>query len=152
MLIVEQANPHDPGPRALIDAHHLLMQSYFPPEENYYLEIEALCADHIRFYAVREGEACLGMGALAVQDGYGEVKSMFTSPEARGKGVGKALLRQIEDQARTEGLTLLKLETGDPLKAAVGLYERAGFQRCKIFGEYQPNSSSVYMEKHLDTA
>lgn len=149
MLIVEKADPRTPGPRALLEASHALMQASFPPEENYFLDIDELCAPDVIFFAAREGEETLGTGALALKDGYAEVKSMFTDPAARGKGVAASILRALEYTARERQLSMLKLETGDPLKAAVRLYERAGFVRCGIFGDYEPNSSSVYMEKSL---
>ena len=143
MLIVEEADPRAPGPRALLEASHALMQATFPPEENYFLDIDALCAPDVVFFAARDGDTTLGTGALALKDSYAEVKSMFTAPEARGKGVA------LEDTARARNIAMLRLETGDPLKSAVRLYERAGFTRCAIFGDYAPNSSSVYMEKPL---
>ena len=149
MLIVEQADPRAAGPRALLEASHALMQAMFPPEENYFLNIDELCASNITFFAAREGDVILGTGALASQGSYGEVKSMFTSPDARGRGVAAAILRAIEDAARKQEIQILKLETGDPLKSAVRLYERAGFSRCDIFGDYAPNGSSVYMQKSL---
>ena len=150
MLIVEPSDPRAPGPRALLEASHALMREMFPPEENYFLDIEELCAPGVHFFVARDEGAVLGTGALAARNVYGEVKSMFTAPEARGKGVAAALLRQIEDHARALGLAALKLETGDPLADAVRLYERHGFTRCGIFGDYLPNTSSVYMEKLLN--
>jgi len=150
MIIVEPADPLASGPTALLRSSHALMQELYQPEDNYFLDLEALRAPDIRFFAAREGDVILGTGALAVKNGYGEVKSMFTAPEARGKGVAAALLRAIEDEARSLDLPLLRLETGDELAAAVRLYERAGFTRCAIFGDYRPNKTSVYMEKPLD--
>ncbi len=149
MLLVEPADPRTPGPKALLEASHALMQDLFPPEDNYALDIDALCAPDIHFFNAREGDVILGAGALAVREGYGEVKSMFTAPEGRGRGVAAALLRQIEDQARALDLPVLRLETGEALDAAIRLYERHGFRRCGIFGAYQPNETSVFMEKRL---
>lgn len=149
MLIIEKADPRSEGPRTLLEASHALMQAMFPPEENYFLDIDELCAPNITFFAARDGNVTLGTGALEAKEAYGEVKSMFTAPDARGRGVAAAILRAIEDAAREQDIPMLKLETGDPLKSAVRLYERAGFSRCDIFGEYEPNSSSVYMEKPL---
>jgi len=151
MLIVEPGDPHASDATALLTASHALMMALFPPEDNYALEIDALTAPDIHFYVAREGALLLGTGALAVRDGYGEVKSMYTSPEARGKGVAAALLRQLEDQARDLGLCALKLETGEALDAAVRLYERHGFRRCARFGDYAPNETSVFMEKLLES-
>lgn len=149
MLTIETADPHAAGPRALLEASHALMRASFPPEDNYFLDIDALCAPDIRFFAARDGIQTLGTAALAIKGSYGEVKSMFTARRARGKGVASALLRQLEDQARHENLTSLKLETAEALAAAIRLYERLGFTRCGIFGDYRPNSTSVFMQKIL---
>lgn len=149
MIIVEETDPHHPQATALLHQSHALMQSLFPPEDNFYLEIDDLCADNIRFFTAREGERILGTGALAIKDGYGEVKSMFVDEEARGKGAADALLRQIEDTARDEGLPVLRLETGNVLHAAHRLYQRHGFAPCGVFGDYVEAKSSVFMEKKL---
>ncbi len=58
-------------------------------------------------------------------------------------------MRAVEDMARDEGLTALKLETGDELDAACRLYERHGFTRCRAFGDYENNGVSVFYEKAL---
>ena len=150
MLIIEETDPLGAGPRALLEESHALMRALFPPEENYFLDFEALRGEDIRFFAAREAREVLGTGALALREGYGEVKSMFTSQAARGRGVAAAILRAIEDKARDEGVTLLRLETAAPLEDAVRLYTRAGFARCGIFGEYRPNATSLYMEKRLE--
>lgn len=149
MLIVEPADPRAAGPRALIEASHAMMRAMFAPEENHFLDLDALAAPDIRFFAAREGAQVLGTGALLLRDGYGEVKAMFTAPSARGRGVGAALLRAIEDEAHNHGLSLLRLETGRGLDAALGLYRRAGFAPCGAFGDYRPNATSIFMEKRL---
>lgn len=149
MIIVEPNSPTHPDAVRLLDASQALMQETFSDEENFALDHAALAAPDIRFFTAREGETLLGCGAMQIKDGYGEVKSFYVSPEARGKGVGSALIRQIEDQARDEGLSVLNLETGDELTAACRLYERHGFTRCGPFGAYEDNGSSVFMTKTL---
>lgn len=149
MLIVERTDPHAPRATALLQQSHALMQDLFDPEENHYLEIDALCADHIRFFTARAGGDMLGTGALAIKDGYGELKSMFVAPAARGQGVAAAIMRQIEDTAIEEGLPMLRLETGDKLEAAIRLYTRFGFEPCGPFGDYTANKTSVFMEKRI---
>ncbi len=149
MLIVETADPRSPGPRALLESSHALMQALYPPEDNFALDVDDLCAPDIHFFVARDGETTLGTAALVAKDGYGELKSMFTAPEARGKGVAAALLRQIEDQACSLGLTSVKLETGNELASAIRLYERHGYVRCGPFGTYQPAPLSVFMEKPI---
>ena len=149
MLIVEQGDPRAPQATALLQASHALMERLFPPEDNHYLSIDALCTPDIRFFIAREGETVLGCAALANKGDYGEVKSMFVSEDARGKGVADALMRQLEDCARELDLSVMRLETGDLLHAAHRLYERHGFVKCGPFGNYQANKTSVFMEKRL---
>ena len=149
MIIVERNNPKDPQASALLKQSHALMEELVPPEDTFFLDIDELCVSSIRFFTARIGDTIVGTGALSIKEGYGEVKSMFTSSDARGKGVASALLRQIEDEARDEKLEWLRLETGNLLHAAHRVYERHGFTRCGPFGDYPDAASSIFMEKPL---
>ena len=53
---------------------------------------------------------------------------MFVLPEARGRGIGRALLAAIE-QALAGRVATLRLETGIKQLEAIRLYEAAGFRR-----------------------
>ncbi|MCF6444903.1 GNAT family N-acetyltransferase [Nereida sp. MMG025] len=149
MIIIERGDPRHPAATALLKQSHALMESLFPPEDNAYLDIEELCAPHIHFFIARRGEVIRGTGALADKGSYGEVKSMFVDPEARGQGIADAILRALEDEARGMGKAKLMLETGNTLHAAHKLYERHGFEYRAPFGDYVANSSSWFMEKVL---
>jgi len=149
MITVERTDPHHPQATALLKQSHALMTSLFPPEDNYYLDVADLVADNIWFFTARIGDTIHGTGALKAYDGYGEIKSMFVSEDARGKGIADALMRQIEDQARELKLPALKLETGNVLYAAHKLYRRHGFTDCGVFGDYVTANSSIFMEKQL---
>ena len=146
---VKQADPSEPDAAALLRQSHALMESLFPPEDNFYLDIDALKAPHISFFIAEQNDQTLGTAALANKGDYGEIKSMFVSPKARGLGVGAQLLATLEETARALGLPVLKLETGDKLEAAHRLYARAGFTRCDPFGDYAKAGSSLFMEKPL---
>ncbi len=148
-LIVEQGDPRNPQATALLQASHSLMASLFPAEDNHYLSINALCEPNIHFYIVRDGRDMIGCAALADKNAYGELKSMFITESARGKGAADALMRQLEDQARILQLALMKLETGNLLHAAHKLYERHGFRLCGAFGDHSENNTSIFMEKRL---
>ena len=149
MIIVEPTDPHHPQATALLKQSHALMESLFPPEDNFYLDIDQLCAEDIRFFGARIKDEIVGTGALALKGTYGEVKSMFVGEAARGKGIADAMLRQIEDTARAEGLDTLKLETGNVLHAAHKLYRRHGFTDCGPFGDYEQANSSIFMKKSI---
>ena len=127
----------------------LLMESLFPPEDNHYLSIDALCTPDIHFFIAREGDIPLGCAALADKSEYGELKAMVVAEAARGKGAADALMRQPEDHDRTLKLSALKLETGSLLHAAHKLYGRHGFSLCQPFGNYSANDTSIFMEKRL---
>ena len=106
----------------------------------------------VRFWVARREGVALGCGALRIDAaGYGEVKRMYVTPEARGQNVGRAILACIEDQAAREGLALLRLETGIHQAAARALYRSGGYAECAPFGEYRPDPLSVFMEKRLVT-
>ena len=148
-IVISQDDPHAPDATALLQASHALMQSLFPAESNHYLSVDALTAPGVRFFTARRDGVALGCAALAVMEGYGEVKSMFVAPEARGAGVGEALLARIDAQAREESLPVLRLETGSKLEVAHRLYRRAGFTERGPFGDYPDDPNSLFMEKPL---
>jgi GNAT superfamily N-acetyltransferase len=96
----------------------------------------------------------LGCGALrALDDGVAEVKRMYVVPEARGSGVSKVVLRGLEDAARAQGWTTLRLETGPRQPEAVGLYTGAGYRPIGPFGGYADDPAahdSLFFERALD--
>jgi putative acetyltransferase len=60
------------------------------------------------------------------------------------------MLAEVETLARASRLPLLRLETGIHNTEALALYRRAGFAECVAFGDYAPDSLSVFMEKRLE--
>ena len=149
-VTIRKGSPREPGAEALLRASHALMAALFPPDENFALDIGELDRPGIVFLVAEgAGGAILGTGALALRDGYGEVKSMFTAPQARGQGVAARILEALEAEARAAGLTALKLETGEALEAAVRLYTRVGFRPSGPFGDYTENRTSRFYEKAI---
>lgn len=149
-VTVERGDPRHPEATALLKQSHALMQSLFPPEDNFFLDIDELCVPSIAFFVAVQTGTILGTAALAAKKSYGEVKSMFVSPAARGLGIGARLLDRVETEARSLGLPALMLETGNVLHEAHRLYARAGFTRRGPFGDYPDAGSSLFMEKLLN--
>lgn len=56
------------------------------------------------------------------------VYQMWVAPEARGQGVGKALIDGVVDWARSNGARVLRLAVTSGNASAAALYLRAGFQ------------------------
>jgi putative acetyltransferase len=146
-LVIERGDPREA--RALLEASHAMMLELFTPEANHFLSLDALAAPDIKFFVARLDGRVVGCGALAIRDGYGEIKSMFVDPDARGTGVAAGLMGQLEAETMAHGLEMLRLETGTLLHAAQALYRRHGFTTRGPFGSYSEHPHSVFMEKRL---
>jgi RimJ/RimL family protein N-acetyltransferase len=59
----------------------------------------------------------------------GTLTSAFVAPWARGRGLGRDIVREIEHLARELGLTVLNLDLRDTQRAAIRLYENLGYRR-----------------------
>jgi putative acetyltransferase len=149
MIAVAASDPFAPQAKALLEASHALMQSLFPSGACHFLSIDALCVPEVHFVTERRGEIIIGCGAVAARIGYGELKSIFVADTSRGQGAADAILRALEDHARTLKLPMLRLETGTGLDAAHRLYARHGFSVCGPFGSYSEHKFSIFMEKAL---
>jgi GNAT superfamily N-acetyltransferase len=73
---------------------------------------------------------CIG---LRYRDPVGEVTRMFVVADERRRGVGLALLSEIEDIARRRGMRRLELDTRDDLVEARRLYAKFGFDEVAAF-------------------
>ena len=149
-LVIERGDPRTPEAKALLEASHALMQELFTPDANHFLSLDALAAPDIAFFVARLDGRAVGCGALAIRDGYGEIKSMFVDPDTRRAGVAAGLIGRLEAEAIARGLAMLRLETGNLLHAAQALYGRHGFTTRGPFGSYSEHPHSVFMEKRLD--
>lgn len=70
----------------------------------------------------------VGCGGLKLhQDATAEVKRMWVAPAARGFGLGRRLLQELERHARDAGAAVLRLETNRALTEAITLYRRSGY-------------------------
>jgi len=83
---------------------------------------------HVLF-AIDEHERVVGTVALKHEsDGVYEVTKMAVAPEARGAGVGRALMQGLLDAFRARGGRELFLESNSTLAPALALYESVGFR------------------------
>lgn len=148
-VTVRAGSPREPAATTLLQASHRYLASLYPAEHNHYLSIDALAVPEIAFLIAEAEGTATGCAALADKGGYGEIKSMFVHADARGAGTGTALMDALERTAHVTGLAVLRLETGDTLRAAHRLYARHGFTVRGPFGDYAGGPHSVFMEKPL---
>ena len=96
-----------------------------------------------------EGDRTVGCVAVRKLDDDGcEMKRLFVKPEARGRGLGRQLAREIIGVARQLGYSLMRLDTLDRLTEAMRLYETLGFRRTEPYYE-NPLPGVVYWELEL---
>jgi putative acetyltransferase len=101
--------------------------------------------------AIEDGtDAPLGCGAVRLREpGVGEIKRMYVRPQARGLGIGRALLGALEAEAAALFADRVVLETGARQVEAVELYRRAGYTEIERFGEHADSPHSLCMARSL---
>ncbi len=91
----------------------------------------------------------IGIGAVKIQDNYGEIKRMFVEKKHRGTSAAAAILNGLEAYTRQQNKTAVKLETGRLQFAAIGFYEKQGYWEIAAFGKYRTNPVSIYFQKDI---
>ena len=97
--------------------------------------------------AYRSGQAvgCAGLKRLDARTA--EIKRIYVVPDARGAGVAHALLRGLENAARTIGYDTVRLDTGAKQPASVALFRSAGYGSID---DYNANPvASFWFEKRV---
>lgn len=100
------------------------------------------------FLVARQDGRPIGCAALVRLDAEAtEVKRMWTAPSARGQGVARRMLADLERRAREAGYGKLRLDTNKALNEARALYHRQGFVET---ARYNDNPYADYwFEKDL---
>src|SRR5436309_3849050 len=89
------------------------------------------------FLVVRDGERALACGGICrFDETRAELKRMYVVPEARGRGLGRRVLVELEERARELGYAGVVLETGDRQPEALGLYVSAGYEGIPCYPPY----------------
>jgi putative acetyltransferase len=136
--------------RRLVAALDAELAALYPPENRFGQRFTAGHAVEGRgtFLVARLDGTAVGCGAFTLLDAKtAEVKRMYAAPEARGTGVGRAVLERLETKALAMGVRRLVLETGIHQLDAIRLYERAGYRRVECWGDYAGVPTSVCCEK-----
>jgi DNA-binding MarR family transcriptional regulator/GNAT superfamily N-acetyltransferase len=78
----------------------------------------------------------VGCGALKLPGGApAEVKRMWVAPSARGLGLGRRLLSELEAYALAAGARTVRLETNRVLAEAIALYRATGYREVAPFND-----------------
>ncbi|MEE6281897.1 GNAT family N-acetyltransferase [Georgenia sunbinii] len=93
-----------------------------PPRGDFILALEVATAELAGFGAVH-----------VLAPGVVEIKRMWLRPDVRGRGLGKFLLKQLENRARALGGHRVILAVNESLVEALGLYVAAGYEPVEAF-------------------
>ena len=90
----------------------------------------------------------VGCGAVKHLSGApSDIKRMWVSPSARGLGIGRRLLAELEACVQRSGATVARLETNRALVEAIALYRSAGYREVPAFND-EP-FADLWFEKRL---
>jgi DNA-binding MarR family transcriptional regulator/GNAT superfamily N-acetyltransferase len=128
------------------DAQHCLIEYFteldrrfdagFDPTLSISAELDELRPPAGAFLVARLRAEPVGCGALKFHgDAPTELKRMWVAPSARGLGIGRRLLTELERCAAANGSRTVRLETNATLSEAIALYRSAGYREVDAFNE-----------------
>lgn len=152
-LTVSVESPRSQEAAALLAELDDELLERYPRHAIHGVELGQVEGDNGFFVVARFDGRAVGCGAVRVlEPGVGEVKRMYVRPDARRRGVARAVLDKLEQTARELGFHVLRLETGIRQPEAIALYEGRGYRRIPCFGEYASDPFSACYEKMLPRA
>ena len=137
---VTGCDPRHPGARRAVRAYVTELADRFEAGFDPALSISATDDEMsppagLFLLATLHGEPA-GCGALKFRPGArAEIKRMWVAPEARGLGLGRRLLTELEARAAARGVRTLRLETNRALTEAISLYRSAGYREVAAFND-----------------
>lgn len=133
-------DPADPEARAAV-GHYVdelarRFDAGFDLDTTLPLDDDALRAPSGLLVLARLHGDAVGVGGLKLLDGgVGEIKRVWVSPSARGIGLGRRLLTELESRARDHGCARVRLDTNRTLTEAIALYRSAGYREVDRFND-----------------
>jgi len=121
----------------------------FDPSRSISADVAELTEPVGLLLVARLREEPVGCGALKLHGAEpAEIKRMWVAPAARGLGVGRRILSELEQRARERRVGLVRLETNKTLREAMGLYRSAGYVEVDAFND-EPYAQH-WFEKRLE--
>jgi len=147
-----EASVDEPAAHALLTEYFRSRAAGFPPSQGKYRTVfpatEHFTAPNGVFLVVVDDGVDVGCGGIRtidLADGTRtlELKHLWLQPHTRGRGMGRALLAELERRARDLGAERLVLDTNDSLEAAGGLYRSSGFESIPPYNDNK-NATTWY--------
>src|SRR6478672_1857730 len=94
--------------------------------------------------AVADGEVVGSVALRELTPAERQLKRMYLRPDQRGRGLGRRLLETALERARADGVSVIRLDTGERMEAARSLYEAYGFRRVSGSAPRQGQNRLLY--------
>ena len=140
--------------RALFDEYMALVRARsgirdFAPDERIFATEDAFAGDDAAWIVAYVDGAPVGCGGLrTLAPATGEIKRMFVSAPARGRGLGRRLLRALEARAVAAGHARVRLLTTPMLNEACALYAAEGYAEVEHLRR-DDDPVEIWLEKAL---
>lgn len=154
MIELRDERSGSPASRALFDEYMDLIRvrsgiDDFVPVERIFATEDAFAAGDAAWMVVYIDGAPVACGGLrTLAPGIGEIKRMFVTDGARGRGVGRYLLRELEARALAAGHSRVRLLTTPMLSEACVLYAAEGYVEISR-GPHGEGPVEIWLEKAL---
>lgn len=137
---IEQVLPEHPDARAAVrhyfDELNARFENGFDERHTLPLADEALRPPSgLMLLARLHGEPVAVGGLKLLSDGIGEIKRVWVSGSARGLGLGKRMLAELEEAARSHGRSRVRLDTNRALTEAIAMYRATGYREVPAFND-----------------
>lgn len=139
-VVVAAIDPSDPQARECVNAYldelNTRFELGFDPKRSISADDEELRPPAGLLLLAWLGARPVGCGALKFHgDAVADLKRMWVHSAARGHGVGRRLLTELEAIAASHGIRMLRLETNGTLVEAINLYRSAGYVEVPAFSD-----------------
>jgi GNAT superfamily N-acetyltransferase len=151
-LVISQEDPHSEVSRRLMAALTNELAAMYGDDggASSFTPDDALLPGAAFVVARLNGEP-IGCGAIRpLESATAEVKRMYVTPGARGRGVSRQILQALELTAQDLGYIYIRLETGLKQSEAIRLYESSGYIRVDCYGRHVGDPMSVCFQKRLE--
>ena len=149
---LKRSNSSDPDFHLLVEALNRYLDHQYGQLQEFYSTFNRIDNIPHVVLAYVEGKPA-GCGCFKkFDDQTVEIKRMFVADAFRGRGIGAAILQELEDWARLLGQTALVLEYGNRQPEAALLYRKMGFTPIPNYGQYiGMEETSICLRKTLTT-
>jgi GNAT superfamily N-acetyltransferase len=151
--VIRSEAPTGEASRALFDEYMALVRERlgdaFNPSEDIFATEAAFDGPGTAWLVLYEDGVPIACGGLRpLGAGVAEIKRMFVTAAARGRGHGRALLAELERRARDAGYDRVRLYTTEVLHEARALYADAGYHRIEM-PNVDDRAEDIWLEKRL---